>query len=105
MCTAQRLAGLDQLEPRSWQHPAYPETQIGDLLAKFLCADRVQQEGFDKFEKDSDVRRSAYRFLHSSDDKGFVSLDIDLDQIDGEAVGQIVIDRDHVEFDRMLVRA
>src|SRR5207237_8327492 len=52
--------------------------------------------------KDPNIRRTAYSLLHAPDDQGFVTLDIDFDQIDRQSSRQKFVDRDHVEFDRAL---
>ena len=62
----------------------------------------MRQKGFDEFDKDPNIRRTAYSFLHAPDDQGFVTLDIDFDQIDRQSSRQKFVDRDHVEFDRAL---
>jgi hypothetical protein len=62
----------------------------------------MRQKGFDEFDKDPNIRRSAYSFLHAPDDKGLVTLDIDFDEIDCQPRRQEFVDRDHIELDRAL---
>src|SRR5258708_16543676 len=62
----------------------------------------MRQKGFDEFDKDPNIRRSAYSFLHAPDDKGFVTFDIDFDEIDRQPSRQEFVDRDHIELDRAL---
>src|SRR5438270_3135945 len=62
----------------------------------------MRQKGFDEFDKDPNIRRTANSFLHAPDDEGLVTLDIDFDEIDRQPSRQKFVDRDHVEFDRAL---
>src|ERR1700730_172822 len=56
----------------------------------------MRQKGFDEFDKDPNIRGSAYSFLHAPDDKGLVTLDIDFDEIDCQPRRPESVDRDRL---------
>ena len=99
---ARCLPAFDQLQPRARQYAADSQTQSLDFRGKLVRTDGMRQKGFDEFDKDPNIRRSAYRFLHAPDDKGLVTLDIDFDEIDRQPIRQEFVDRDHIELDRAL---
>src|SRR5205823_5953421 len=73
-----------------------------DFRGKLVRTDGMHQKGFDEFDKDPNIRRSPYSFLHAPDDKRLVTFDIDFDEIDGQPIRQEFVDRYHIELDRAL---
>jgi len=101
----QSFSTPDQLKSESRQDPADSQTQAADFFDKPVGTHRVFQKRFDEFEKDPDIRRSSYRLAHAPYHEGLVTLNVDLDQINGQVFGEQTVDRDHIELDRTFCRA